>query len=210
MGASRRLEKIKERMNFPGPSCNLLCEQMAATPEALREQMLVIRSQIGDESAFQELVQLYGPRLLLFTKRMLQSSPDAVADVMQEVWIAVYRALPRLQEASRFQSWAFRIARDRIYREYRRRKTAFHPADDSQLSEVSEPDELSAAVDREELDRCLNSISPEHREALVLRYFEEMSYEEIARVTGSSLGTVRSRIHYGRQALKKLWKGNAA
>lgn len=58
---------------------------MAVTPEALSEQMLVIRSQIGDETAFQELLKLHGPRLLLFTQRMMQSSPEQVADVMQEI-----------------------------------------------------------------------------------------------------------------------------
>jgi RNA polymerase sigma-70 factor (ECF subfamily) len=138
---------------------------------------------------------------------MMQSSPEQVADVVQETWIAIYRALPCLREVSKFRPWAFRIARDRIYREYRRRKLLMQPMDEAQLAEVPETEELHSAADREELLRCLDSISPEHREALVLRFFDEMSYEEIAGVTGSSVGTVRSRIHYGRQALKKVWKG---
>jgi RNA polymerase sigma-70 factor (ECF subfamily) len=58
----------------------------------------------------------------------------------------------------------------------------------------------------EQLHHCLDSISPEHREALLLRFFEDLSYEEIARVTGATVGTVRSRIHYGKDALKKSWK----
>lgn len=183
---------------------------MAVTPEALYEQMLVIRSQIGDESAFQELLELYGPRLLLFTQRMMQSSPEQVADLTQDIWIAIYRALPRLLEVSKFRPWAFRIARDRIYREYRRRKLALQPIDDAQLEEMAGAEELDSPADREELLRCLNLISPEHREVLVLRFFEEMSYEEIARVTCSSAGTVRSRIHYGKQALKKAWERRTA
>ena len=65
----------------------------------------------------------------------------------------------------------------------------------------------SGGVKAEELRRCLNSLSPEHRETLMLRFFENMSYEEIARITGSGVGTVRSRIHYGKQALKKAWEG---
>ena len=69
--------------------------------------------------------------------------------------------------------------------------------------------ELNSTIDREELDRCLELISPEHREALVLRFFEEMSYEEIAHATDSSVGTVRSRIHYGKEAFKKIWKEKA-
>jgi RNA polymerase sigma-70 factor (ECF subfamily) len=136
---------------------------------------------------------------------MKQTSPEQVADVAQEIWIALYRALPGLLDVSKFRPWAFRIARDRVYREYRRRKLPLLPFDEAQLEHVPETEE-SAAVDREELHRCLDSLSPEHREALLLRFYEEMSYEEIARVTGSGIGTVRSRIHYGKQALKKAWE----
>jgi RNA polymerase sigma-70 factor (ECF subfamily) len=180
---------------------------MPATPETLYEQTLVIRSQLGDEVAFEELLELHGPRLLLFAQRMMQSSPESVADVTQEIWIAIYRALPRLLDVSKFRSWAFRIARDRIYREYRRRKLPMQPADDTQLADVPESAELDLPIDLDELHRCLDLISPEHREALVLRFFEEMNYEDIARATDSSVGTVRSRIHYGKEALKKAWKG---
>ncbi len=180
---------------------------MSATPEALYEQTLVIRSQLGDEAAFEELLELHGPRLLLFAQRMLQSSPESVADVTQEIWVAIYLALPRLLDAAKFRSWAFRVARDRIYREYRRRKLPVQSVDDVQLAEVPESAELDSTIDREELHRCLEMISPEHREALVLRFFEEMSYEDIAHATGSSVGTVRSRIHYGKEAFKRTWKG---
>jgi RNA polymerase sigma-70 factor, ECF subfamily len=180
---------------------------MAETPEALYEQTLVIRSQLGDEAAFEELLHRHGPRLLLFTQRMLQSSPESVADVVQEVWVAIYRALPRLLDVSKFRPWAFRIARDRIYRDYRRRRWPVQTEEEAQLAEVAGPMEVDLAIDREAVHRCLELISPEHREALVLRFFEEMSYEEIAAITGSSVGTVRSRIHYGKAALKKAWKG---
>jgi len=180
---------------------------MAATPESLYEQTLVLRSQLGDEVAFEELLELHAPRLMLFAQRMLQSSPESVADVTQEIWVAIYRALPRLLDASKFRPWTFRIARDRIYREYRRRKLPVQLTEDAQLTDLQESVELDSKIDREELDRCLELISPEHREALVLRFFEEMSYEEIAHATDSSVGTVRSRIHYGKEAFKKTWKG---
>lgn len=182
---------------------------MSTTAETLYEQTLVIRSQLGDEAAFEELLERHGPRLLLFTQRMLQSSPEAVADVTQEIWVAIYRALPRLRDAAKFRPWAFRIARDRIYREYRRRRLPAPPAEDAQFADVPEPAELDSTMDREELHRCLELLSAEHREALVLRFFEDMSYEDIARATDSSVGTVRSRIHYGKEALKKAWKGKS-
>jgi len=181
---------------------------MAVTPEQLLEQTLVVRSQLGDESAFAELLALHGPRLLRFTQRMMQSSPERVADVMQETWLAIFRALPGLRDAGKFRPWAFRIARDRIYREYRRRKILPQAADEP-VEEIPEVAENPTAAEWEELHHCLGEISPEHREALVLRFLEEMSYEEIARVTGATIGTVRSRIHYGKRALRMAWEGKA-
>jgi RNA polymerase sigma-70 factor (ECF subfamily) len=110
-----------------------------------------------------------------------------------------------LLDAGKFRPWAFRIARDRIYREYRRRKVPLQPIDENvELPAVEEPD---TTADLEELQHCLNALSPEHREVLLLRFFEDMSYEDIARLTGSSVGTIRSRIHYGKRALKAAWKG---
>src|SRR5215216_2115700 len=97
---------------------------MSVTADHLYEQTLVIRSQIGDEAAFTELVERYAPRLAGFTERMLYSSKDLIPDLTQEIWIAIYRALPRLREPARFRQWIFRIARDRIYQEYRRRKVS--------------------------------------------------------------------------------------
>ena len=123
-------------------------------------------------------------------------------DVTQEIWLAIYKGLPGLLDAGKFRPWAFRIARDRIYREYRRRKMAMEPLEESHLEELPEAVDANAIVDVEELHRGLDAISPEHREVLVLCFFEEMSYEEIAAVTGSTLGTVRSRIHYAKRALK--------
>src|SRR6266540_3148359 len=137
---------------------------------------------------------------------MMQSSPEQVADLVQEIWIAVFRGLPRLRDASKFVPWAFRIARDRIYREYRRRKVPLQPIDENvELPAVEAPD---TKAELEELQHCLNTLSPEQREALWLRFFEEMSYEDIARATGATVGTIRSRIHYGKRALKAAWKGN--
>ena len=178
---------------------------MPVTPETLYEQTLVLRSQLGDEAAFEELLKSHGPRVLLFVQRMLQSSPESVADVTQEIWLAIFRALPGLLDASKFRAWSFRIARDRIYREYRRRKLPLQSLDETELAAQTEGAEAGPGPDREELRQCLAEISPEHREALMLRFFEDMSYEDIARATDSSVGTVRSRIHYGKQALKKIW-----
>src|SRR5438552_2560936 len=131
---------------------------MADIAEQLYEQTLVIRSRIGDESAFAELLTLYGPRLLLFTQRMMQSSPESIEDITQEIWVAIFRALPGLIDAGKFRPWAYRIARDRIYREYRRRKIPTQPLNEANPEEIPDGDTDRTPVDSEELHRCLAGI----------------------------------------------------
>ncbi|MDB6064744.1 MAG: rpoE 8 [Pedosphaera sp.] len=153
---------------------------MSDTTQQIYEQTLVLRSQIGDEQAFAELLTLYGSHLLRFTGKMMQTSPHLVEDLTQEIWLAIYKGLPGLLDARKFRPWAFRIARDRIYREYRRRKIAVESLEESHVEELSETGGASAVMDVEELHRGLGGLSPEHREVLMLCFFEELSYEEIA------------------------------
>jgi RNA polymerase sigma-70 factor (ECF subfamily) len=172
---------------------------VSPTTQHLYEQTLVLRSQIGDEAAFRELLELHGPHLLRFARKMIES-PQTAEDLAQEIWVAIFRGLPGLRDVDKFRPWAFRIARDRIYREYRRRKINVLPLGDDEL--VILPGNEETAMDSAELQQSLGLIPPDQREVLVLRFFEEMSYEEIARVTGCTLGTVRSRIYYAKRALK--------
>jgi RNA polymerase sigma-70 factor (ECF subfamily) len=176
------------------------------SPQHLYEQTLVLRSQLGDEAAFQELLALYSPRLLAFARKMMSGSADLVEDLAQEIWVAIFRGLPTLLDVTKFRPWAFRIARDRIYREFRRRKLPFIAMQEMDVEGFAEISDPEPTVEPEELQHCLAALSPEHREVLVLRFFEEMDYEEIARVTGSTLGTVRSRIHYAKRALRHAFE----
>lgn len=177
---------------------------MSANTLDIYEQTLVLRSQLGDERAFEELLKLFGPRLLQFTRKMMDSTPAQIDDVTQEIWVAIYRGLPSLLDITKFRPWAFRVARDRIFREFRRRRIPVDQLDDEMAEVELDSDETS--VDHEAIHHSLERLTPEHREVLVLRFLEDLSYEDIARVTGQSLGTVRSRIHYAKRALRRAWK----
>ena len=134
---------------------------------------------------------------------MLQSSPDVVDDLLQEVWLAIYTGLTGLRDVTKFRPWAMRITRDRIFREYRRRKLSVQPLEQDLADDSSSDNDADSPIDVEKLHRGLEAVSPEHREVLVLYFFEELSYEEIAAATGSALGTVRSRMHYAKRALRR-------
>jgi RNA polymerase sigma-70 factor (ECF subfamily) len=176
---------------------------MSDQADRIYEQVLVLRCQAGDEAAFAELVGLYGRRLRYYVRKMLGHA-DA-EDVLQDIWLDVYRSVPRLVNAAAFPAWIYRIARDRTYRELRKRYRAPQPLADEDVAEISDHDAGEfTAEDAERVHAALDRLAPEQREVLVLRFLEDMTYEDIARVLGCRLGTVRSRIHYGKRALRQL------
>ena len=167
----------------------------------LYERLLVLRCQTGDEAAFTELVERYHERLRLFLRRMLDDE-HAANDALQEVWLDVFRGAGKLKDTGAFAAWLYRVARDRAYRILRRRgvKTELiDRADD--VRDVAGDD----AIDEDErriVQSSLASLPHEQREVLLMRFVEQMSYEQIAIAVGCELGTVRSRLHYGKQALR--------
>ena len=170
------------------------------------EQTLVVRSQLGDETAFEELLRMYSPRLRFYVGKMLGARHENADDLLQEIWLGVFRALPKLNDTAAFRAWLFRIARDRVCREFRKGRLQFHPLEKDQLDDIPANEDSSDSVDREAVRRQLEQLSPEHRDVLMLRFVEDMSYEEIARVTGGAPGTVRSRIHYAKRALRRAFE----
>jgi RNA polymerase sigma-70 factor, ECF subfamily len=172
----------------------------------LQEPLLVLRCQAGDAAAFAELVGRYHRRVHYYLKKML-GSPDRADDALQEFWIDVFRSIPKLREASAFAPWLYRLARDRAYREIRRTPSVAEPIDAHDLAEEESPDDFSPD-DAQRVHAALDELGPEHREVLLLRFIESMTYEQIAKVAGCEIGTVRSRIHYAKRALREVLERN--
>lgn len=169
--------------------------------ERVFDQLLVLRCQTGDEAALNELIARYSPGLRFFLRKMTGNA--AVADdLLQETWFDVYRKLNTLREPGAFAAWLYRIARDRAYREMRRRP-ATHLAVDENLTELVAAEEKEfTPAEADAVRAALDELPAEQREVLALRFIEEMSYEQIAEVIARPLGTVRSRIHYAKLALR--------
>jgi RNA polymerase sigma-70 factor (ECF subfamily) len=173
---------------------------MTDQADQIYERVLVLRCQTGDEAAFAELVARYGPRLGYFLRKML-GDPHSAEDMLQEVWIAVFRGLPRLADPKAFPAWVYRIARDRAWRTLRKRRPNQRSLIEDDL--IEEYDDAFSPEDARAIHAGLDTLASEHREVLVLRFLEDMSYDDIANVVGCQLGTVRSRIHYAKRALRR-------
>jgi len=176
---------------------------MADLADDVYRRLLVIRCQVGDRGAFEELVAQYQPRLRGFLFKMLPVEQN-VDDVAQEVWMDVFCNLSALSDPGAFLPWLYRIAHNRAYSVLRRRRL---PVGSLESVDVAEPVDDSAdfrAEDARAVHAAMDQLSPEHREVLLLRFMQKMSYEEIAIVAGCQIGTVRSRIHHAKRALREI------
>lgn len=174
--------------------------------EQIREQVDVIRAQLGDDHAFIRLAERYHARVLHYVRRIVGDRGTA-DDVAQETWVAAYRGLRRLNEPERLKAWLFGIARNTALNALRREdRSRLDYVEDEVLEAV--PDEEDDALDLRaeqpaQVQRAPDEISPAHAEVLILRYVEALSYEEIAQIVGCKVGTVRSRLHYAKRALRE-------
>jgi RNA polymerase sigma-70 factor (ECF subfamily) len=165
-------------------------------------QLLVLRCQTGSEAAFAELVRRYAPRLRYYLVKLLGRAEDA-EDALQDVWTDVYRGISRLEDAGAFTPWAYRIARDRAYRQLRRKRLPCVPLEEADPPDSNDADAAFGPEDADEINAALERISDEHREVLLLRFIEGMSAEQIGEVIGCPAGTVRSRLYYAKRCLRR-------
>ncbi|KAM3094668.1 sigma-70 family RNA polymerase sigma factor [Phormidesmis sp. 146-35] len=192
--------------------------QTPVQAEKLPNYDLVLQCQTGhrpDKAAFAELMRRYQSHV---DKVLYHLAPDWQdrADLAQEVWIRVYRNIKRLNEPVKFRGWLSRIATNLFYDELRKRKRNSSPLsldaplslEDGELdwelaSETPGPEEdLTTREFYDQLNEAIADLPEVFRTTIVLREIEGMAYEEIAELTGVSLGTVKSRIARARHRLQ--------
>jgi RNA polymerase sigma-70 factor (ECF subfamily) len=165
------------------------------------DHILILRCQLRDRQAFAELIDRYQRPVRYFIARLI-GSQDLADELCQETWLTVLSKIHTLRNTATFTVWLYRIARNKVYQELRRRKAAIE-LDEALAAPDSTEAEIGSLEDAAKLHRCLEKLKPLHKEVLLLRFLEEMSYEQIADVLDCNLGTVRSRIFHAKLALKK-------
>jgi RNA polymerase sigma-70 factor (ECF subfamily) len=184
---------------------------------------LIERARSGDGRAFEDLARREERALYRHAARIVGPGPDA-EDVVQDAFLSAWRSI-RSFEGTSFRAWLFRIvtnrALDRIRAKRRRPELPLEPPVDEELAWAEPaapgPDLLEIASGREALaivEEALEGIPEEQRAALLLRDVEGFAYEEIALMTNAEIGTVKSRIHRARLAVRNAlvargWKGSA-
>src|SRR5438105_1043357 len=185
--------------------------------KALEDHDVVAHFLTGEERAFSELVERYQTRLLNFVYRTI-GDRERAEDLVQEVFIRVYRHLHRFDRSKKFSTWVYTIASNLAKNELRNRsRNPLAPfqtikkhweADHRPLQfedTTARPDDLyRKRFLKEAVDQCVDQLPTHHRAVFVLRELEGKSYAEIAEITGCNLGTVKSRLNRARNSFAQL------
>lgn len=186
---------------------------MPEMPDATRTDEAIAEAvQGGDTAAFGTLMERYGQRMQRYARRFLFGYEDA-EDQVQEVFLKAYANIRSFDLGRKFSSWLYRIAHNEFINAIKKRgrepvsfldpDTLFpHPVAKERADAAAHADETRAL-----LDRGLSGLDPKYREPLVLFYYEEMDYREIADILRIPVATVGVRLNRGRAALKKAVEG---
>jgi RNA polymerase sigma-70 factor (ECF subfamily) len=173
---------------------------------------LVRRAIRGRDDSFEELVRRYQRPIVSYVYRMT-GDYEAALDLTQEVFIKVYNSLARYRPEYKFSTWIYRIAHntaiDHLRRQSTREQELTAPAADGGTyerpiaSQAPDPEQLSERAERRaEIEDVVQNLPAAYRELIVLRHAHDLSYDEIAEVTGLPLGTVKNRIFRAREAMR--------
>ncbi len=170
------------------------------------EEAIIRQCLDGEKDAFSELVNRYKTMVYNLAYRMMGDT-DTANDISQESFIAAYEGLGQFKFGAKFSSWLYRIALNKCRDHLRRAKDTI-PADD--IAGVR-PDpgispERAASVRQSSdlLQQALDALPAEYREVIVLKHIEELDYEEISAITGTSVSALKVRAHRGREMLRKI------
>ena len=168
------------------------------------EQLIIRRAIDGDERALRALWTRHAPHIDMVVRRLVGHDLDLAADVAQEVWIQIFRALPSYRGESQFATWAHRIAVNRTLNALRRtrRLAGIETAVDEYTASV-EPDTDRAFV-AESIEQAAAQLSPGARTVFVLHDVEGYTHEEIAETLGITAGGSKSQLFKARAKLRKL------
>ncbi len=178
----------------------------------------VLRAREGDAAAYDVLVTRHRGRVFAMIRQMVKNEADAW-DLAQEVFIKAWKALPRFEAKAKFSTWLYRITHNTVYDWLRRKRPEaggelndeifgeerIDPASLTTPSTDRRPDDALVADElRGKIEAALARLSPEHREAVVLKDVNGLAYKEIAEVMDCSIGTVMSRLFYARKKLQSM------
>ncbi len=179
------------------------------------DEDLIERFQNGEINAFNELVARYKDPLFNYVSRMLKD-PVFAEDIVQETFVRVYRNRDRYQKIAKFSTWIYTIAINLTKTEIRRQnlRRFYSISQSPDEGKTFELPDTKVNIEKgtedtiigEHIREAIGKLPKTFREVIILRDVQELSYEEISKIVGVPLGTIKSRVNRGRNRLQKLLK----
>jgi RNA polymerase sigma-70 factor (ECF subfamily) len=187
--------------------------------EEVTDEVLMLRFQAGDRTAFASLVKKHKTALYNFVLRLVRS-PSAAEDLVQDVFVKVVQSAVDFKHESKFSTWAYAIARNICIDHLRKMSHRQHPSIDETRTDAADGPTLldrtadphpSAAVERsaigtevgQRIARCVEALPQEQREVFLLREIADLPFKDIAGITGVPENTVKSRMRYALERLQE-------
>jgi len=173
--------------------------------EGSSDAEIVARVLRGDVEVFRVLVERYRDRYARYAFHMLGNREDS-EEALQDAFTRAYRSLARCEDPERFAAWLFRILvnRCRTLGARRGRRGRTFVVDDTALLEAAVEHPAERRAWREEIDRALQRLRPEQREAFLLKYVEELGYDEMSQLTGVGVSALKMRVMRACDRLREL------
>jgi len=160
----------------------------------------------GDVDAFAMLVDRYSDRYARYAVHMVGNREDA-EEALQDAFVRAYRSLGQYREEERFAAWLYRILVNQcrtVVAKQRRRDRTFLELDPAELDVEADAPADDALPLRDQLERALQQLPPDQREAVVLKYSEDLSYEDMAAITGAGVSALKMRVKRAFARLREL------
>ncbi|MEI6378922.1 MAG: sigma-70 family RNA polymerase sigma factor [Candidatus Falkowbacteria bacterium] len=175
------------------------------TDEALIEQIKT------NPDYFLCIMNRYEAKLKRYITRLGSFSPEEADDVLQEVFIKIYKNINDFDPQLKFNSWAYRIAHNHVVSVFRHNsaRPVSWGAEPEDFANIKDEFDLAISIDdgllRQQIERVIGELKPQYREVLYLKFLEEKSYEELSDILKKPMGTVATLIHKAKKEFKNKW-----
>jgi RNA polymerase sigma-70 factor (ECF subfamily) len=183
---------------------------MASRRELIETQLLLLQCRRGKPAAMERLVKLWERPLYYYVRRLMDTAEEA-RDVAQDTWFCVIQSFRSVRDPAAFPAWLFKVARNNAANHFRKTRLLEPLPEDGSAAEIPAGNEADSvlASNAEELHWGLSRLNPAHSECLILHFLEGFSIDEVADITGVAAGTVKSRLHYAKKALRAVLEKEA-
>ncbi|MCH9652961.1 MAG: RNA polymerase sigma factor [Planctomycetes bacterium] len=184
---------------------------MTHSPNEIFDELLVLKCQDGDETAFKTLVSRWHSRLRRHAWYLTQDW-EAAGDIVQDVWLDIVRSIRRLKDPASFRSWSYRIVRNKAndwLRSKQRQRTLWKEmASQKQNDDKLTPQKENTVHTQSVIQQGIKALSTSSQQILSMKYMDHMSTQDISQALGIPEGTVKSRLHHAREQLKQVIQRN--